>query len=853
MLLVQRRGCGNRNPGVAWATRCAIIDPVADLPTRAQTVIVGAGIVGASAAYHLADLGITDVLVIDQGPLFATGGSTSHAPGLVFQTNGSRTMCRIAQDSVALYDTLDVDDEPVWYGVGGIELATTLERIEELKRRQGFARSWGIDDTELLSPAECAERSPLLDPAAVLGGYWVPSDGAGKGVKIVEALARRAQAAGIRFEGGVTVTGFDTVGGRIRAVETADRRIECERVLLCAGLWGPTVGAMARVPVPLVAVQHQLVWTDPVPELEGLAGDTWVQHPIVRHQDMSLYFRQRDDHYGVGNYRHEPIVTSQDEIRAPGGAMQPSLMPFTPEDFDICETETERMFPALAGRMRPNDPERSINGMFSFTPDAGSVVGESATVRGVWVCEAVWVTHAAGMARQAVEWMVEGEPTYDLAEADANRFYPFQTTAPYVTERGKQQYREVYDILHPRQQPSKPRNLRLTPFFDRQKALGARFVTGAGWERPQWFEANLERVGGVTHEWARRAGWAAREWSPIEGGEHLAVREAAGLFDLTAYVKLRVQGPDALAFLERICANRIDKPVSSVVYTAMLTPRGGIRCDLTVTRLDEDVFMVVTGGGSGMHDLAWLRSQVRDGERVRIYDSTSRSFVLGLFGPRARAILGSVTADDVSNDGMPYLTGRSIEIGEAPAFAQRISYVGELGWEIYAPFEMGGRVWDLLWEAGREHGLIAAGLGAFDSLRLEKGYRLWGQDIGTEYDPISAGLGFAVRWGKDFQGKEELERIRDEGPSKRLAAMTFDDPRTVVMGKEPIWHDGEVVSYVTSANYGYSIGRGIVYGYLPADIANEGTSVEVEYFGRRYAATVAADPLFDPKGVRLRA
>jgi glycine cleavage system aminomethyltransferase T/glycine/D-amino acid oxidase-like deaminating enzyme len=815
-------------------------------------VIVGAGIVGASAAYHLADLGVTDVLVIDQGPLFATGGSTCHAPGLVFQTNGSRTMCRIAQDSVALYDTLEVDGEPVWFGVGGIELATTPERIEDLKRRQGFARSWGLSDTELLSPAECAERSPLLDPSTVLGGYWVASDGAGNGVKIVEALARRAQAAGVRFEGGVTVTGFDTTGGRVRAVETVAGRIECERVLLCAGLWGPTVGAMAGVPIPLVAVQHQLVWTDPVPELASLA-DTWAQHPIVRHQDMSLYYRQRDDHYGVGNYRHEPIVTPQDRIRAPRGAMQPSLMPFTPEDFDLCETETEHLFPALAGRLRPSDAARSINGMFSFTPDAGSVVGESADVRGLWLCEAVWVTHAGGMARQAVEWMVEGEPTYDLAEADANRFYPFQTTAPYVSERGKQQYREVYDILHPRQQPSKPRNLRLTPFYDRHVSLGARFITGAGWERPQWFEANLDLVGGVTHEWARRSGWAAREWSPIEGGEHLAVREGAGLFDLTAYVKLRVQGPDALVFLERICANRIDRPVGSVVYTAMLTPSGAIRCDLTVTRHDEDVFLVVTGGGSGMHDLAWLRAQVRDGEHVRIFDSSSRSFVLGLFGPRARTTLEAITSDDVSNQGMPYVTGRSIEIGEVPVFVQRISYVGELGWEIYGPPEMGARVWDLLWEAGREHGLVAAGLGAFDSLRLEKGYRLWGQDIGIEYDPLSAGLEFAVRWEKDFQGKQALERIRDEGPAKRLSAMTFDDPRDVVMGKEPIWHDGRVVSYVTSANYGYSIGRGIVYGYLPTDTANEGTPVEIEYFGRRLAATVAADPLFDPKGERLRA
>ena len=821
------------------------------MKSRAETVIVGAGIVGASAAYHLAELGVTDVLVIDQGPLFETGGSTSHAPGLVFQTNGSRTMCRIAQDTVALYDALELHGEPCWYGVGSLEVATTPERMEELKRRQGFARSYGIDGTELLSPAQAAERSPLLNPDHILGAYWVPTDGIAKAVRIVTALARKAEARGVAFEGGVTVTGFDTSGGRVRAVETDRGRIECERVLLCAGIWGPTVGAMAGVPIPLVAVQHQLVWTDPVPELSGLAGDE-VAHPLLRHQDVSLYYRQRGDHYGVGNYRHEPIVTPQAMIRRPGSAMQPSLMPFTPDDFDVCEAETERLLPALTGRMRPVDPSRSINGMFSFTPDAGSIVGGSADVRGVWVCEAVWVTHGGGMGRQVAEWMATGEPSYDLAEADANRFYPFMTTPPYVEERGKQQYREVYDILHPLQQPSSPRNLRLTPFHDRHEALGATFVTGAGWERPQFFAANRPLIGGVTYEWARRSGWAAREWSPIVGAEHLATRERAAMFDITPYVKIRVEGTGALAFLERVCANGIDRPVGTVVYTAMLTPRGGIRCDLTVTRLAEDRFLVVTGGGSGMHDLAWLRAQVRDGEDLVIADVTTRSFCLGLWGPRARDILAAVSSDDVSDTAIPYMTGISIDVGAVPAFAQRISYVGELGFELYGPIEMGARLWDTLWDAGREHGLIAAGLGAFDSLRLEKGYRLWGQDITAEHDPFEAGLGFAVRMEKDFQGRGALEEIRARGLVERLVPMIFDDPRTVVMGKEPVWANGRVVSYVTSANYGYSIGRGIVYGYLPVDVAAEGSPVEVEYFGMRHPATVAAEPLWDPKGERLK-
>jgi glycine cleavage system aminomethyltransferase T len=529
-------------------------------------------------------------------------------------------------------------------------------------------------------------------------------------------------------------------------------------------------------------------------------------------------------------------------------------MPFTPEHFDVCEREASRMFPALSGRMRPSDPARTLNGMFSFTPDAGSIVGESADVRGFWVCEAVWVTHAAGMARQAVEWMVEGSPSYDLAEADANRFYPFQTSAPYVLERGKQQYREVYDIIHPLQQPSKPRDLKLTPFFERHRELGAEFFQGAGWERPQWFSANRELVGGVTYEWARRTGWAAQGWSPEVGAEHLATRERVSLVDITPFAKLDVTGPDALAYLERVFANRIDRPVGSVVYTSALTERGGIRLDLTVTRKDEDRFRIVTGGGSGYHDEAYLRSLIREGERVQITVRTGSLFALGLWGPQARDVLAAVTDVDVSNEAFPYLTARYLSIGEVtPVWAQRISYAGELGWELYGQIAMGRRAWDVLWQAGREHGLVAAGAGAFDSLRLEKGFRLWGQDIDTEHDPLSAGLGWAVRWDKDFRGRVALEAIRDGGgPEQRLTCMTLDDDRAVVVGKEPIWHGDRVVSYVTSANYGYSIGRGIVYGYLPAELAVEGTPLEVEYFGERLAATVASEPLWDPKGERQK-
>ncbi|HEY8115555.1 MAG TPA: FAD-dependent oxidoreductase [Actinomycetota bacterium] len=820
---------------------------------RARTVVVGAGIVGASAAYHLAELGERDVLVLDQGRLFETGGSTTHAPGLAFQTNGSRMMCRIAQESVALYATLEHDGLPTWYGVGGIEVATSEARMRELKRRLGFARSYGLEGAELLTPAEAAGKVPLLDPSTILGAYHVPSDGIAKGVRIAAALGRKAEQLGVAFEGGVAVTGFEILDGRVVGVRTDHGDVECERVLLSAGIWGPSLGALAGVPVPLLAVQHQLVWTDPIPELEGDARE--VAHPILRHQDMAMYFRHRQDHYAVGNYRHEPIATPQSQLRGPGDApLMPSLMPFTPADFDVAEAEAARLLPALKGRMRPADPERSINGMFSFTPDAGSIVGESAKVRGFWLCEAVWVTHAGGFGRHVAEWIVQGEPSIDMAEADANRFYPYMTTPPFVLERGKQQYREVYDIIHPRQQMARPRKLRLSPFYERHSELGAEFVVGAGWERPEWFEANAGLVPSNA-PWLRRDEWAARFWSPIEGAEHLATRTSAALFDLTAFAKFDVEGPDALAYLERICANRIDRPVGTIVYTAMLTPAGGIRCDLTITRKEEELFRVITGGGSGQHDLAWMRRQLGDGEQVRIAERTGSLFALGLWGPQAREILAQVSDVDVGNEAFPYMTARYVNLGEVgPVWAQRISYAGELGWELYGQFAMGDRAWELLWGAGQDLGLVAAGLGCFDTLRLEKGYRFWGQDIHTEHDPFEAGLGFAVKMDKGpFQGRDALERILERGPTERLACITLDDPTAVVLGREPIRSDGRVVGYATSAGYGYSVGRCIVYGYLPAELAVPGTPVEVEYFDERLPATVAEDPLWDPKGERLRA
>jgi glycine cleavage system T protein len=475
-------------------------------------------------------------------------------------------------------------------------------------------------------------------------------------------------------------------------------------------------------------------------------------------------------------------------------------------------------------------------------------------VRGLWAAEAVWITHAGGAGRALAEWMVEGSPGLDLRECDVARFQPHATTRPYVRARAARQYAKVYDVVHPRQQAEHPRGLRRSPFWPRQEALRAAFFESAGWERPQWFGSNEALLEGrAPPDWPAREGWAARNWSPVCGAEHRATREGVALFDLTPFAKLEVTGPGALAFLQRLAANRVDRPVGRVVYTPLLNERGGIHCDLTVTRLGDERFLVVTGAATGRRDLAWLRAHLPEDGSVHLSDVGPALCCAGLWGPRARLLLRRTTEDDLSAAAFPFFTARHITVGYVPALALRVSYVGELGWELYAPVEYGLALWDTLWGAGEDLGLVAAGGGAFDSLRLEKGYRLWGQDIHTEHTPYEAGLATAVAMQKgEFIGREALLNSAARGVSRRLVCLTLDDPAVVPMGQEPILEGERVLGYVTSANYGYTVRRSIAYGYVPVPSAAPGTKVEVLYFGRRYPATVVAEPLYDPRGERLR-
>lgn len=816
-------------------------------PRHARAVIIGAGIVGCSVAYHLTKLGWRDVVVVEQGPLFETGGSTSHAPGLVFQVNPSKTMTGFARHSVDLWTQLELDGVPCAKTVGSLEVAWTPERLVDLKRKAGYGLSWGVE-AHLLSPAEARDLVPMLSDQ-ILGALSVPSDVHTRATRPAESMAREAERNGASFHGKVRVSGLDVARGRIRGVRTTHGDIRTDLVIAAAGIWAPTVGELAGVPIPLSPMQHLYAVSTPIEELAGATEE--ISQPLVRHQDAAMYFRQEGDCYGIGSYRHEPLlVEAGDLLDYDEAPIAPAELPFIPKHFEKAREAAGELMPSLRGV----DLTRTLNGIFSFTTDGFPVLGESPQVRGFWSAQAVWITHAGGVGKAVAEWIVNGEPTSDLRECDIRRFHAHAHDRSYVRMRAAQQYREVYDIIHPRQQIAEPRNLRLSPFHSRQCELGAAFFESAGWERPEWYAANEGLLDELAVRGTERNGWEAREWSPIIAAEHVATRERVAMFDLTPFATFEITGPGSLAALQRLTTNQMDRPVGTIAYTAMLTPNGGVKCDLTVTRLAEQRFMVVTGGAMGLHDLGWIQMHLPDDGSVTVSDTSAELCCIGLWGPKARDLLSRVCTDDLTDAGFPYMTAKRIAIADVSASALRISYVGELGWEIYAPVEQGLRLWDVLWEAGQALSVIAGGGGAFDSLRLEKGYRLWGNDIHTEFNPYEAGTAFAVRMRKgDFIGRDALRDIRARGPQRRLCCLTLDDPGAVVMGKEPIMDSQRVLGYVTSANYGHTIGRGVVYGYLPASHANPSTGVDVVYFGERMPATVAKEPLYDPQGRKMRA
>jgi glycine cleavage system aminomethyltransferase T/glycine/D-amino acid oxidase-like deaminating enzyme len=799
-----------------------------DLPGAARCVIVGGGVGGCSIAYHLAKLGWQDVVLVDRNQL--TSGSTFHSAGLVGQLRGSVSLTQMMMDSVELYRTLDCG----WVECGGLRLASSEERWEETRRQAGWAKTFGLP-LELLSAEEARERFPLMTTDGVLGASWLPTDGYLDPSLLTYALAEGAREGGCDIHTNTRVTGIDVRGGRVRAVETDRGTIEADVVVNAGGMYAAEIGRLAGVRVPLVPMAHEYLVTQPFRDRGG-------EHlPTMRDPDLLIYFREDAGGLVMGGYERHPAPWALDENQVDA----------IPADFNgrLLEEDWER-FEEITVNARKRVPvmdevtiTRLINGPEAFTPDGEFLLGESA-VRGFFVAAgfcAHGLAGAGGMGKLMAEWIAEGEPSLDVWEMDTRRFGEHYRSPGYTLARTREVYETYYDIKYPGHERQAGRPLRISPVYDWHRGHGAAFGEKSGWERVNWYEANAGAGDGAL----RPRGWAGQHWSPAIGAEHAAAREAAALFDETSFAKMEISGPRAAELLEHLCDNRVVRGPGKITYTQMLNRRGGIECDFTVTQLSEDRFWIVTGTAFGTHDRAWISSHAGDG--VLVEDATSRWACLGLWGPRARDILAPCTPDPLD---FKYMNARAITVGDVPVRALRVTYVGELGWELYCPMEYGSALWRTLWEAGEPHGLVAGGYRAIDSLRLEKGYRVWGADITPDDTPYEGGLGFAVKRDKEFIGRDALDGASE--PARRLCCVVLADPRSVALGNEPVRAGGEICGRVTSGGFGYTLGASIAYAYLPAEHAAPGTEVAIEVFGEWIDGEVRSEPLFDADGSRVR-
>jgi glycine cleavage system aminomethyltransferase T/glycine/D-amino acid oxidase-like deaminating enzyme len=836
-----------------------------EFPGQASAVIIGAGIVGNSLAHHLARLGWTDLVMVDKGPMPNPGGSTGHASNFIFPIEYSKMMMELTRDSTRQYQELGVFTES-----GGIEVARTPERMTELRRRCTQAKAWGIP-AELLTAAQVGELVPYLDTSVIIGGGYFPTVGVVDSLRAGTLMREQAQRLGaLRVLAGTEVLGITkSADGRVSGVVTSGGEIATGTVAICCGVWSPRIAELAGARIPLTPTVHQMISVGPIPLFADTAGE--IEYPIVRDVDTNMYERQHGGDMEVGSYAHRPIIVPPGDIPSNEEAvLSPTEMPFTQDDFDPQLAEALELMPELLGDERAGI-RYAINGLISMTPDGHPALGETPEVPGLWSVAASWIKEGPGIGRAVAEWMSGVTPEIDIHEADIARFYGHQRTNAHVVARAREGFNKMYGIVHPAEQWESGRPLRLGPAYDRERELGAVFIETAGWERPNWYASNerlLERYAGRLME--RTGEWESRWWSPIINAEHLAMRDAAGLVDLSAFAVLDVTGPGALDVVQQVAVAQLDVPVGRVVYTSLLTQAGGFAGDLTIMRLGHRHFRVVTGGATGMMDLKRFADHLPADGSAAVTDLTSAWTTLGIWGPRARDIVQAVTAADMSNRGFAFGTCREIELGGATVLASRISYVGELGWELYAPIELGARIWDTLWDAGQPAGLVPVGIGVYGTTgRLEKGYRAFGAELEGDYNLVEAGMARPKVKAQDFIGKAAHLEQRATPPAALLCTLTVDDHASAsgelryMLGGEPILtRDGESLtdargrpSYVTSAGSGPSVRRHLLMSYLPAEHAVVGGQLAVEYLGERYPVTVAAagaTPMFDPANERIR-
>ncbi|HUZ84038.1 MAG TPA: FAD-dependent oxidoreductase [Gaiellales bacterium] len=808
------------------------------MKSEARAVVIGGGVGGCSILYHLAKMGWKDCVLVERYGL--THGSTWHSAGLVGQLRSSVSLTKMMQYSVGLYADLaaETGKDPGWHELGGLRVASSRARHEELQRQAGWAQSFGLP-VELISPAEARQLFPLMSTDGVVSAAFLPRDGYLDPSQLTFALADGARRLGAEIEQRTRVLEIRLRRRRVHEVVTDRGSIRTDVVVNAGGMYAPEIARMVGVTVPIIPYAHEFLVTEAFdPPLQPL--------PTLRDPDNLVYYRTEVGGLIMGGYERQPEPWGLDGI--PDG-FEAQLLPEDWPRFDEILRNSIRRVPA----METAEVRKLYNGPEAFTPDGEFILGES-HVPGFWVAAgfcAHGLAGAGGIGWMMGEWITEGEPSIDLWHMDIRRFGGQYRSQRHTVARASEVYSTYYDIKYPNHERAAGRPLRLPPAHAQLRALGASFGEKSGWERANWFDSNADE----RYEPLRPRGWAGENWSTAIPAEALATRSAAGLFDESSFAKIEVKGSGALAFLRRLCGNDVDRPSGSIVYTQMLNARGRIECDFTVMRLGEHRFRIVTGTAFGSHDLGWLRRHAPVDGSVVLDDVTSAYACLGLWGPRARDILQPLTRADLSNDGLAYMRAQELAVGSVPCLAARVTYVGEQGWELYCPSEYAAGLWDTVFEAGAGYGLRACGYRAIDALRLEKGYRVWGADITPEDTPDEAGLTFAVRLdeGRDFLGRDALVAARAAGVGRRLCCLVLADPRSVTLGSEPVRIGGEVVGRVTSGGYGYAVERSIAYAYLPAGLARPGAAAEVEVFGERIAATVTAEPLYDPAGERIRA
>jgi glycine cleavage system aminomethyltransferase T/glycine/D-amino acid oxidase-like deaminating enzyme len=837
---------------------------MASVPSRARVVVIGAGIVGNSLVYHLARLGWRDIVQIDKGPLPNPGGSTGHASNFIFPVDHSREITDLTLDSVRQYKEMDVFTES-----GGFEVARSEERMEELRRRMSSAKAWDIP-SELVTPEQVVERVPYLDPSVIIGAFWTPSVGVVDSLRAGTIMRERAQEMGaLQVAPTVEVTGIDVEEGRVRRVRTSAGDIETETIAIACGVWSPKIARMAGAHIPLTPAVHQMISVGPVPLLADAPGE--ISYPIIRDMDTFCYERQHGADMEVGSYAHRPILWDPEDIPSIEQAkLSPTELPFTQDDFDPQLEQAYELMPELLGA-EGAEIRYAINGLLSLTPDGAPVLGESPEVGGLWSAAAVWVKEGPGVGRAVAEWMTDGCPEIDLHHSDIARFYPHQRTKAHIRARTSEAFNKTYGIVHPGEQWESDRNQRLAPMHASQRELDGVFFEAVGWERPMWYASNESLLGEYGDAvMPRENEWDSRWWSPIINAEHLAMRDRAGIIDLSAFVIFDVVGPKAMEAVQRIIVSQADVAIGRVIYTPVLDERGGFRADLTVMRLGHDHYRVVTGGHTGMIDRKWFADHMPADGTAQVVDVTTAYTTVGLWGPRARDILGAVTEADISHEGFGFARCRRIEVGSLDVLASRISYVGELGWELHLPIEHGAKLWQMLLDAGQPHGAVPVGIGVYGTTgRIEKGYRAYGFELDAERTIVEAGMQRPKVKDADFVGREAYLKQRASEPETVMCTLSVDDhtsadgTKRYMLGGEPILtpDGGPLVDghghhpYVTTAGSAPSLGKHLLMAYLPPDVASVGTKLAVSYMEQLYPVTVAsadATAVFDPDNERIR-